>query len=494
MIKKILPIIFLISCTNTKEQDRLRTLDIHIPKMEINLDPQHMSDLFSMMINMQIYRSLLGFSASGEVIPSLAKHWKKSEDGRIYTFILADKTFSDGTPIESKHVVNTFARAFKTKAEITGDLNYIVGVEEYLKSGNIGDFGVKELSKKEVAFKLKTKSNIFLKQIASVDLSILPLETPDSALSNTRSFSGPYKVESVDGDEIKLTLWIKREKSPKKVRFFKIDRSDSINYALQKKTDYLGFETLTQEQLSKLNKEGWQSFLNAVTMERFLILNPKKVSFNKRRDIARIINPKEIVSLANNNLLLPAWGAIPDVYPGHLNEEEYRATIPLVKSSDLKEVEIEYHKNDSIAVQLIGAIKESFSKINVKLNTTALDSPTYYDHFFNGNGTILLAAKGIDYPDGYSNLAYFSSYPKINYLHVDSKNINKMLQDLVALDNEDHIVKGYKNVQKAALLEYTFVPISFGSGFAGLWSKKVKFVPAHPMGIQTLPFEDIEMK
>jgi len=51
----------------------------------------------------------------------------------------------------------------------------------------------------------------------------------------------------------------------------------------------------------------------------------------------------------------------------------------------------------------------------------------------------------------------------------------------------------YREIQKQILKKWTIIPLLFGSEASGLWSQKLRTVPAHPFGYHMLPMESVEM-
>ncbi|MFI7482962.1 ABC transporter substrate-binding protein [Kocuria sp. M1R5S2] len=83
------------------------------------LDPAEVSTLETSRISTQILQGLVSADPStGAPVPSLATSWKRSEDGRSYTFELRrGVTFHDGTPLDAAAVCANFARWAAMAAE-----------------------------------------------------------------------------------------------------------------------------------------------------------------------------------------------------------------------------------------------------------------------------------------------------------------------------------------------------------------------------------------
>ncbi len=138
----------------------------------IALDPGAVDEGGSSTVVSQIFESLLNYKpGSTEIIPSLAKDWKISADGKTITFYLRRGVkFHDGTPMNADAVVFSFARQhFKDHPY------YKFGPWKYWNSSHFSDSYKKDGS-------LKKKGMI--KDIRKVDdyTVNLTLEKPDASI------------------------------------------------------------------------------------------------------------------------------------------------------------------------------------------------------------------------------------------------------------------------------------------------------------------------
>lgn len=140
-----------------------------------------------------IFESLTTVSESGEVLPALADSWTVSEDGKTYTFDLADGvTFHDGSAFDSADVKFTFDRAMAEDS-----VNPSKKIFQPIDSVAAPDADT-------VVITLKDPDAFFLFNIAQGDASIV---APETAASNKTEpvGTGPYKFDSwTRGDRLTL--------------------------------------------------------------------------------------------------------------------------------------------------------------------------------------------------------------------------------------------------------------------------------------------------
>ena len=499
LYKIILCFLIFASAGCVKEQRNNMALNIHIPDIKIQTDPQKMEDAFSMMIVLQLFRGLLRYDQNGDVMADIAESWTESPDHLRYTFKLKPATFSNGKPITSRNVQMTFARLFYLGSSMAADIDNISGAEEFKKNWDISKFGVNPIGEHEVEITLGHPSAIFLKQIAVVDCSILPIDdfkqTLDLGVSG--AYSGPYKIKTQEGKQFGLEKWrpdkFDSARPPQMINFFATSESPII-LAKAHKTDALDTDRVLPDDEVALRKFGWSSRPTELTYESFVILNPKYVPFEARRELYNKLDSVDVVKFLGEPSLIPAFGLIPNGFYGYVknkptvekSHEAYRG-----KKISFK---LDYLTNSDFDKKLAVYLKDKWTsdKIEVVLNEVQRDDKL--TRMFTKTAEATVGRKGTDYPDGYSVLTYFKGKYESNYFHVDDPKIDAMISKATQEFNQDKRAKLYQEIQIAILGHYTNIPLYFGSTASGLWSDKVESIPAHPLGFHTMPYETILMR
>ncbi|MBV8491747.1 MAG: ABC transporter substrate-binding protein [Candidatus Eremiobacteraeota bacterium] len=95
-------------------------------KDAVNLDPAQASEGMSLNISTEIMKGLVQFHiGTFDVEPAIARSWKMSPDGRIWTFTLKQGLkFSDGTPVDAEAVKFNFDRWRLLSNPYHGDFSY----------------------------------------------------------------------------------------------------------------------------------------------------------------------------------------------------------------------------------------------------------------------------------------------------------------------------------------------------------------------------------
>lgn len=140
----------------------------------------------AMMSN--VYEGLVQLDQSGEIVPSLAKEWTVSEDGKTYDFVLQEGvTFSNGDPFTAESVKFSFDRV---KTDWTTSLAAQMDVVDE----------VEVVSDTEVRVHLAHPSNKWLFALATPVGAIFTPGGVDD-LANTPVGTGPYEVSAYTPNE-----------------------------------------------------------------------------------------------------------------------------------------------------------------------------------------------------------------------------------------------------------------------------------------------------
>ena len=146
-------------------------------------------------LTMLTYAGLMGYDASGRLIPVLAESYDVSEDGKTYTFVIRKGAeFSDGTPITADDVVFTVEKA----------QNPAIKSPELANWANVDAVAI---DSRTVRFTLAKAYAPFL---TDTTLGIMPArlwrdvsdaEFPFSPLMSEPVGAGPFRIESIARDK-----------------------------------------------------------------------------------------------------------------------------------------------------------------------------------------------------------------------------------------------------------------------------------------------------
>lgn len=161
-----------------------------------HLDPHVSSNGASNQITYEMYESLLTFDENTNVIPSLAKEWSVSEDGRTYTFVLNEGIkFHDGEPFNAEAVKAVYDRGL-AHPELT--------LKRTIKDWE----SVTVDSEYQVSITLNEPNNTFINKITQLRMvspKAMAMENASDYLAKNSAGTGAYVLsERVDGGYTKL--------------------------------------------------------------------------------------------------------------------------------------------------------------------------------------------------------------------------------------------------------------------------------------------------
>ncbi|NJL24358.1 MAG: hypothetical protein HC902_03740 [Calothrix sp. SM1_5_4] len=134
--------------------------------------------------------------------------------------------------------------------------------------------------------------------------------------------------------------------------------------------------------------------------------------------------------------------------------------------------------------------KAKLSAVGINVVIESLDFDKYYEVLLSKRGELIIAGKGIDYPDGLANLTYFRTDIQNNFLFMEDASLDEELRALPFMNAGDRI-QAYEELQDRILAQKTIIPLYFGHITSGLWSPRVRKIPSHPFGFQFLKIDEI---
>jgi len=140
-----------------------------------SLDPHRAQGLSAHQIIRDLFEGLVRDDANGNLVPAVAERYEISADRLSYSFHLrADARFSDGSALDARDFVYSFARALDplTTAPYAAVLAPIAGAEARMRGDSDAPLGVRAVSPQLLEIRLSTPRSDFLRRLA------LPIAMP----------------------------------------------------------------------------------------------------------------------------------------------------------------------------------------------------------------------------------------------------------------------------------------------------------------------------
>ncbi|QWG50046.1 peptide ABC transporter substrate-binding protein [Bacillus mycoides] len=521
MVMALVTTLLLTACNNKANKSdteaKKQVLNVTVSEEIPSLDTAKTMDGTSAHVMQNIFEGLYVLDDQDQPIPAVAKSFKRSEDGKKYTFDLRkDAKWSNGDSVTANDFMFAWKRAINS--EIASQYAYMLFYVKNAKEINKGtmpldELGVKVINDYKLEVELEQPIPYFLQLLAlpiylPQHESFLKEQGKNYALEPSNLiYNGPFVLEKWKHEqEFQLkknaTYW-----DQKKVKL------DEINFQIVKDTmtvvnlyeaGDLDRVPINSQFVDKYkgNKELHMSSDPGIAMLRFNEKNNALANKKVRQSISLALNKKDFVTHFINNGAKPASGLVP---VGHVNEEtgkDFRKENGDLSPYDLQsakkiweeakkelgvdEVKLEFltYEQDNakrMAEYIKGDLEKHLQGLTIQIKQQPFKQKLQLEQM--GDYDISMANWGPDYKDPISYLELFTTgnpNNKMNYsnLHYDEL-IKKAKSDLV-LDQK----KRWEALQEAEriLLEDAAVAPLYHIGSAYVQKDYVKGIEKHQFG------------
>ncbi|MBG0966624.1 peptide ABC transporter substrate-binding protein [Bacillus sp. SRB1LM] len=521
MVMALVTSLLLTACNNKENKSdkeaKKQVLNVTVSEEIPSLDTAKTMDGTSAHVMQNLFEGLYILNDQDQPIPAVAKSFKRSEDGKKYTFDLRkDAKWSNGDNVTANDFIFAWKRAInhETASQYAYMLFYVKNAKEINKGTMPLDaLGVKAINDYKLEVELEQPIPYFLQLLAlpiylPQHESFLKEQGKNYALEPSNLiYNGPFVLEKWKHEqEFQLkknaTYW-----DQKKVKL------DEINFQIVKDTmtvvnlyeagdlDRVPINSQFVEKY-KRSKELHMSSEPGIAMLRFNEQNNALANKKVRQSISLALNKEELVAHFINNGAKPASGLVP---AGHINEEtgkDFRKESGNLSSYDLqnakkiwdeakKELGVEQVKLEFLTFEqdnakrmaeyIKGDLEKTLQGLTIQIKQQPFKQKLQLEQ--TGDYDISMANWGPDYKDPISYLELFTTgnlNNKMNYsnLHYDEL-IKKAKTDFV-LEPEKRW--GALLEAEQVLLEDAAVAPLYQMGSAYVQKGYVKGIEKHQFG------------
>jgi peptide/nickel transport system substrate-binding protein len=496
IIKIVLLLIVLVffSCSiNSNDKDHL-VFRYNEHKNISSLDPAFAKDNADIWAINQIYNGLVEMDKDLNIIPSIAKSWSISEDGKTYTFNLKTNIkFHEHKLLNNREVIAkdfsySFDRILDKKLASPG--TWVLDKVKNYEAVNDSLFKIQ----------LKEPFNAFLGILTMKYCSVVPKEIVEHYGNDFRKNpvgTGPFKFKRWE-ENIKLVL-------RKNVHYFEKDETGNslpyleavaITFIPEKQSEFLEFVQSNLDFISGLDDSYKDEILNTngtlsnkysknINVVRAPYLNTEYLGFYnestnstvKSKLIRKAINygfdRNKMIKFLRNGIGVNAnSGFIPDGLPGYSKKAYYKYNPELAKKLVVEYIKKTGEQNPTIRLTTTSNylvfcefIQKEIEKIGIKIIVDVIPPSSLKEAKANGKLDFFRASWVADYPDAqnYLSLYYSKNFAPLgpNYTHFSNETYDKLYEE--SLGETKQIKKEilYKKMDSIIMEESTIVPLFY---------------------------------
>ncbi|WP_410986056.1 peptide ABC transporter substrate-binding protein [Bacillus paranthracis] len=521
MVMALVISLLLTACNNKENksdaESKKQVLNVTVSEEIPSLDTAKTMDGTSAHVMQNIFEGLYVLDDQDQPIPAVAKSFKRSEDGKKYTFDLRkDAKWSNGDNVTAHDFMFAWKRAItpETASQYASMLFYVKNAKEINKGTMpLDELGVTVINDYKLEVELEQPIPYFLQLLAlpiylPQHESFLKEQGKNYALEPSNLlYNGPFILEKWKHEqEFQLkknaTYWDQKKVKLDEINFQIVkDTMTAVNLYEAGNLDRVPINSQFVDKY-KGNKELHMSSDSGIAMLRFNEKNNALANKKVRQSISLALNKEDFVAHFINNGAKPASGLVP---AGHINEEtgkDFRKENGNLSSYDLqnakkiwkeakKELGVEqvnfelltFEQDNAkrMAEYIKGDLEKNLQGLTIQIKQQPFKQKLQLEQ--TGDYDITMANWGPDYKDPISYLELFTTGNQNNKMNYSNRHYDELIKkaksDLV-LDQK----KRWEALQEAEriLLGDAAVAPLYQMGSAYVQKDYVRGIEKHQFG------------
>ncbi|MES5943433.1 MULTISPECIES: ABC transporter substrate-binding protein [unclassified Bacillus cereus group] len=521
MVMALVTSLLLTACNNKANKSdteaKKQVLNVTVSEEIPSLDTAKTMDGTSAHIMQNIFEGLYVLDDQDQPIPAVAKSFKRSEDGKKYTFDLRkDAKWSNGDNVTANDFMFAWKRAItpETASQYASMLFYVKNAKEINKGTMpLDELGVTVINDYKLEVELEQPIPYFLQLLAlpiylPQHESFLKEQGKNYALeSSNLIYNGPFVLEKWKHEqEFQLkknaTYWDEKKVKLDEINFQIVkDTMTAVNLYEAGNLDRVPINSQFVDKY-KGNKELHMSSDPGIAMLRFNEKNNALANKKVRQSISLALNKEDFVAHFINNGAKPASGLVP---VGHINEEtgkDFRKENGDLSSYDLqnakkiweeakKELGVEqinfefltFEQDNAkrMAEYIKGDLEKNLHGLTIQIKQQPFKQKLQLEQ--TGDYDITMANWGPDYKDPISYLELFTTDNQNNKMNYS----NSRFDELIKKAKTDFVLEPEKRwgallEAEQVLLEDAAVAPLYHIGSAYVQKDYVKGIEKHQFG------------
>ncbi|HDR4728188.1 TPA: peptide ABC transporter substrate-binding protein [Bacillus cereus] len=521
MVMALVISLLLTACNNKENksdaESKKQVLNVTVSEEIPSLDTAKTMDGTSAHVMQNIFEGLYVLDDQDQPIPAVAKSFKRSEDGKKYTFDLRkDAKWSNGDNVTANDFMFAWKRAIapETASQYASMLFYVKNAKEINKGTMpLDELGVTVINDYKLEVELEQPIPYFLQLLAlpiylPQHESFLKEQGKNYALEPSNLlYNGPFILEKWKHEqEFQLkknaTYWDEQKVKLDEINFQIVkDTMTAVNLYEAGNLDRVPINSQFVDKY-KGNKELHMSSDSGIAMLRFNEKNNILANKKVRQSISLALNKGDFVAHFINNGAKPASGLVP---AGHVNEEtgkDFRKENGNLSSYDLqnakkiweeakKELGVEqvnlelltFEQDNAkrMAEYIKGDLEKNLQGLTIQIKQQPFKQKLQLEQ--TGDYDITMANWGPDYKDPISYLELFTTGNPNNKMNYS----NPRYDELIKKAKTDFVLEPEKRWEvlleaEQVLLEDAAVAPLYHIGSAYVQKDYVKGIEKHQFG------------
>ncbi|BCB36893.1 oligopeptide-binding protein oppA [Bacillus cereus] len=521
MVMALVISLLLIACNNKENksdaESKKQVLNVTVSEEIPSLDTAKTMDGTSAHVMQNIFEGLYVLDDQDQPIPAVAKSFKRSENGKKYTFDLRkDAKWSNGDNVTAHDFMFAWKRAIapETASQYASMLFYVKNAKEINKGTMpLDELGVTVINDYKLEVELEQPIPYFLQLLAlpiylPQHESFLKEQGKNYALEPSNLlYNGPFILEKWKHEQEFLlkknaTYWDQKKVKLDEINFQIVkDTMTAVNLYEAGNLDRVPINSQFVDKY-KGNKELHMSSDSGIAMLRFNEKNNALANKKVRQSISLALNKEDFVAHFINNGAKPASGLVP---AGHINEEtgkDFRKENGNLSSYDLqnakkiweeakKELGVEqvnfefltFEQDNAkrMAEYIKGDLEKNLQGLTIQIKQQPFKQKLQLEQ--TGDYDITMANWGPDYKDPISYLELFTTGNQNNKMNYS----NSRYDELIKKAKTDFVLEPEKRWEalldaEQVLLEDAAVAPLYHIGSAYVQKDYVKGIEKHQFG------------
>lgn len=466
MVMALVISLLLTACNNKENKSdaksKKQVLNVTVSEEIPSLDTAKTMDGTSAHVMQNIFEGLYVLDDQDQPIPAVAKSFKRSEDGKKYTFDLRKYAkWSNGDKVTAHDFMFAWKRAIapETASQYASMLFYVKNAKEINKGTMpLDELGVTVINDYKLEVELEQPIPYFLQLLAlpiylPQHESFLKEQGKNYALEPSNLlYNGPFILEKWKHEqEFQLkknaTYWDQKKVKLDEINFQIVkDTMTAVNLYEAGNLDRVPINSQFVDKY-KGNKELHMSSDSGIAMLRFNEKNNALANKKVRQSISLALNKEDFVTHFINNGAKPASGLVP---AGHINEEtgkDFRKENGNLSSYDLqnakkiwkeakKELGVEqvnlelltFEQDNAkrMAEYIKGDLEKNLQGLTIQIKQQPFKQKLQLEQ--TGNYDITMANWGPDYKDPISYLELFTTGNPNNKMNYPNSRYDELIK------------------------------------------------------------------